>query len=89
MDPYMTKTELLLRQGRARLDWLAVPMRAATPAFSARARREKLMRFEGLYADVVRRYASLRSAGTEGVAELKIALEKAWKTFQAEIRWKP
>ena len=81
----MTKTELLLKQGRARLDWLAPPMRAATPAFSARARRQRLMHFEALYTDVLRRYSALRSAGTEGVADLKVALEKSWAAFEAEI----
>ena len=89
MDPYLTNTELLLKQGRARLDWLAVPMRAATPAFSARTRRKRLMQIEALYTDVLRRYASLRSAGTEAPADLKVALERAWGVFQTEIGWKP
>lgn len=85
LDPYMRKTELLLKQGRARLDWLAPPMRAATPAFSAIARRKRLMQFEALYADVLRRYTALRSAGTEGIADLKVALEKSWAAFEAQI----
>ena len=89
MDPYMAKTEALLRQGRARLDWLAAPMRATTPAFSAQARRKKLMKYEARYTDVVRRFDSLRTAGNEGVADLKVGLEKAWEAFRAEIGWKP
>ncbi|MGZ6143119.1 MAG: hypothetical protein ACXWLM_07255 [Myxococcales bacterium] len=89
MDPYMAKTEALLRQGRARLDWLAAPMRAETPAFSANSRRRKLRKYEDRYADVSRRYDLLRSAGTEGIADLKVGLEKAWAAFQEEIGWKP
>ena len=89
MDPYMTKTEALLRQGKARLDRLSVSMRAPAPAFSALARRRKLMKFEARYADVTRRFELLRAAGTEGVADLKVGLEKAWDAFQSEIGWKP
>jgi hypothetical protein len=89
MDPYMKKTEALLRQGRARLDSLSVKMRAAAPAFSALVRRRKLMNFEARYAEVSRRFELLRGAGTEGVAELKVGLEKAWDAFQSEIGWKP
>jgi hypothetical protein len=40
------------------------------------------------YADVSRRFELLRAAGSEGVAALKIGLEKAWDTFRAEIGWK-
>ena len=61
----------------------------ATPAFSALARRRKLMKFEARYADVSRRFEQLRSAGAEGVADLKVALEKAWDAFQSEIGSKP
>ena len=85
MDPYMTKTEALLRQGKARLDSLSVQMRAAAPEFSVLARRRKLMNFEARYAEVARRFEMLRSAGTEGIADLKVALEKAWDAFSAEI----
>jgi len=89
MDPYMTKTEALLRQGKARLDSLSVTMGAAAPAFSALARRRKLMNFEARYAEVSRRFELLRAAGTEGIADLKVGLEKAWDAFQSEIGWKP
>ena len=89
MDPYMTKTEALLRQGKARLDSLSVTMRAAAPAFSTLVRRRKLMNFEARYAEVSRRFELLRAAGTEGVADLKVGLEKAWDAFQSEIGWKP
>ncbi len=88
MNPYMTKTEALLRQGKARLDSLSVTMRASTPAFSALARRRKVMRFEARYATVSRLFELLREGGTEGVADLKVALEKAWDAFRAEIGWK-
>jgi hypothetical protein len=85
----MTKTEGLLRQGKARLDRLSVSMRTSAPAFSALARRRRLMTFEARYADVSRRFELLRAAGTEGVADLKVGLEKAWDAFQSEIGWKP
>src|SRR5437870_621815 len=89
MDPYMTKTEALLRQGKARLESMSVTMRAAAPAFSALVRRRKMMNFEARYAEVSRRFELLRAAGTEGVADLKVGLEKAWDAFQSEIGWKP
>jgi hypothetical protein len=89
MDPYMTKTEALLRQGKARLDSLSVTLRASAPAFSALERQRKLKRFEARYADVSRRFEQLRAAGTEGIADLKVGLEKAWDAFRAEIGWKP
>ena len=89
MDPYMAKTEALLRQGKARLDRMSVTMRAEAPAFSLLVRRRKLMSFEARYAEVSRRFELLRAAGTEGVADLKVGLEKAWDAFQSEIGWKP
>ena len=89
MDPYMAKTEALLRQGKARLDNLSVSMRASAPAFSALARRRRLLTFEARYADVSRRFELLRAAGTEGIADLKVGLEKAWDAFRSEIGWKP
>jgi hypothetical protein len=89
MDPYMRKTEALLRQGRARLDRLSVTMRASAPAFSELLRRRKLMSFEARYAEVSRRFELLRTAGTEGIADLKVGLEKALDAFQSEIGWKP
>jgi hypothetical protein len=89
MDPYMTNTEALLRQGKARLDILSVRMRAAAPTFSAMARRRKLMNLEARYAEVSRRYEMLRAAGTAGVADLKVGLERALDTFRSEIGWKP
>ena len=89
MDPYMMKTEALLRQGKVRLETLSVRMQAAAPAFSALARRRKLMNLEARYADVSRRFEMLRAAGTAGVADLKVGLEKALDTFRSEIGWKP
>jgi len=89
MDPYMTKTEALLRQGKAILDSRSLAMRARAPAFSAMARRRKLMNLEARYAEVSRRYEMLRAAGTAGVADLKVGLEKAWDAFRSEIGWKP
>ena len=89
MDPYMRKTEALLRQGRARLDRLSVTMRSSAPAFSELVRRRKLMSFEARYAEVSRRFELLRTAGTEGIADLKVGLEKALDAFQSEIGWKP
>ena len=88
MDPYMKKTEALLREGKAILDRRSVSMRASAPEFSALARRRKLMDAEARYADVSRRFEQLRSAGTEGIADLKVGLEKAWQAFRSEIDWK-
>jgi hypothetical protein len=89
VNPYMAKTEALLREGKAMLERRSAVMRAATPEFSALARRRKLMRLEARYADVSRRFELLRAAGTEGVADLKVGLEKAWDAFQSEIGLKP
>src|SRR4051812_29707208 len=86
MDPYMKKTAALLNQGKAKLEKLSVTMRAATPALSAPARRQRLMNVEARYADVARRFEMLRSAGT-GIADLKVGLEKAWDAFRVEIGW--
>ena len=88
MDLYMTTNEALLREGKVRLDKLALSMRSPAPAFSALARRRKLMNFEARYAEVSRRSELLRTAGTEGVADLRVGLEKAWDAFRSEIGWK-
>jgi hypothetical protein len=87
MDPYMTKTEALVREGKARLEKLSMSMRASAPAFSALARRRKLMNFEARYAEVSRRFELLRTAGTAGVADLQVGLEKALDSFRSEIGW--
>ena len=87
-DPYMRKTEAQLRDGRAKLDG----MRARAEKAGAQARLEahqKLEGFEALYADVNRRFKQLRAAGSEGLADLKVGLEKALDAFRAEIGWKP
>jgi hypothetical protein len=89
VNPYMAKTEAMLREGRALLDRRSAVMRAPTPEFSATARRRKLMKLEARYADVSRRFELLRTAGTEGVADLKVGLEKAFDAFRSEIGWKP
>jgi predicted secreted Zn-dependent protease len=83
-NPYMTKTEALLREGKAKLEGL----RARTEKAGAEARtsaEKKLKEFEARYADVSRRFDELRNAGTHGVAEIKIGLEKAWDAFAAGI----
>jgi len=84
----MRKTEALLSEGKVRLEKLAVTMRAAAPAYSALARRRRLMNVEARYADVARRYEMLRAAGTEGIADLKVGLEKAWDAFRLEVGWR-
>jgi hypothetical protein len=84
----MRKTEALLRDGRARLDGMRT--RARNSAAEERASVEgKLKEFEARYADVSRRFEQLRAAGTVGVAELKIGLEKAWDAFSSGIARKP
>jgi hypothetical protein len=83
-NPYMTKTEALLRDGRARLDGLRA--RAAKAAAEERLSAErKLKEVEARYAEVSRRFEQLRAAGTVGLAELKIGLEKAWDAFSSGI----
>ena len=89
MNPYMAKTEELLREGKAMLDRRSTVMRAATPAFSAVARRRKLMKLEARFAEVSRRFELLRTAGTDGIADLKVGLEKAFDAFRSEMGWKP
>jgi hypothetical protein len=89
MDPYMTKTDALVRQGKMRLDRVSVAMRSSAPTFSATVRRRKLMNLEARYAEVSRRFELLRTAGTEGIADLKVGLEKALDAFESEIGKRP
>jgi hypothetical protein len=87
-NPYMVKTEALLREGKAMLDGL----RANAEKASAEARSEaqaKIQKLEARYADVSRRFQQLGAAGVEGVADLKVALEKAWDAFRSDSGWKP
>ncbi len=84
----MTKTAELLREGKGRLDRLSTVLRASAPEFSVLQRRRRLQRAEARYAEVSRQFDQLRAAGTEGIADLKVALEKAWAAFTAEIGWK-
>lgn len=88
MDPYMTKIQGLVREGRALLDRRSVSLRALTPEFSVLARRRKLLHLEARYADVSRRFEMLRHIGIEGIADAKVGLEKSWDAFQTEIGWK-
>ena len=85
MNPYMTNTEGLLREAKRKLDHFAVSMTASAPAHSALARRRRLSRLEARYAEVSRRFEQLRAAGTEGIADLKVALEKSLDAFRIEI----
>jgi hypothetical protein len=84
----MTKTAELLREGKGRLDRLSTVLRASAPEFSVLQRRRRLQRAEARYAEVSRHFEQLRAANTEGIADLKVALEKAWAAFTAEIAWK-
>jgi hypothetical protein len=90
-DPYMTKTEALLRDGKAMLE--AARARAEKAGAEANMVRidghRKIKELETRYAEVSRRFEELRAAGGEGVADLKVGLEKAWDAFQSEIGWKP
>jgi hypothetical protein len=88
MDPYMSKTETLLREARALLDRRSLVLRALTPAFSVLARRRKLMHLEARYADLSRRFEMLRGSGVAGIADAKVGLEKSWDAFRTEIGWK-
>jgi len=90
-DPYMTKTEALLREGKAMLEGFRTRVEKA--GFQARTVRiegyRKVKELEVRYADVTRRFEVLRAAGTVGVADIKVGLEKAWDAFRSEIGWKP
>ena len=85
MDPYMAKTEALLREARALLDRRSLALRALAPAFSVLSRRRKLMHLEARYADVSRRFEMLRDAFVENIADAKVGLEKSWDAFRTEI----
>ena len=89
MDPYMQKTEALLREGRGRLDRRSMAMRSPAPEFSVLARRRKLMKCEARYSELNRHFELLRSAGTEGLADLKLRLEKACDAFRIEMGGQP
>lgn len=88
MDPYMLKNEAMLREGKAMLARKVAAMSGPAPAFSILARKRKLMEVEARYSEVSRRFEQLRAAGTEGIADLKVGLEKAWEAFRFEIGWK-
>jgi hypothetical protein len=60
-------------------------MRSPAPAFSALARRRKLMNCEARYRELSRQFELLRSAGVVGVADLKVRLEKACEAFRIEM----
>jgi hypothetical protein len=85
MDPYMNKTASLLREGKGKLERLSIAMRSPAPESSALARRRRLRKAEAHYADVSRYFEQLRAGAAEGIADLKVALEKAWESFQAEV----
>jgi hypothetical protein len=90
-NPYMAKAEALLKEGGALLDGL----RAKTEKATAEANmvridgNRKIKELESRYADVSRRFEELRAAGAEGVADLKVGLEKAWEAFRAQMDSKP
>jgi hypothetical protein len=83
-NPYMKKTEAQLRGGRAKLDGLwAKAEKAGHQARLEAGRKLKLL--EARYADVKRRFEKLQAAGTAGIADLKVGLEKALDAFGAAI----
>jgi hypothetical protein len=88
MDRYLTETEAVLRQGRDRLDVLAVRMSSAAPVFSVLARRRKLANLEARFAAVTHSFELLRASGAERSPGLVVALEKSLEKFQFEIGWK-
>ena len=88
MDPYLAKTEALLRKARELLDRRSLLLRAPTPAFSVLTRRRKLTDLEARYADVNRRFQMLRDCTVENIADAKVGLEKSWDAFRTEIGWK-
>ena len=90
-DPYITKTEALLREGKAKLEGLRARVeKAGAEAQMVRIEgHRKIKELEVRYADVGRRFEQLRVAGEEGAADIKIGLEKAWEAFRSGIGWKP
>jgi hypothetical protein len=87
MDPYMTKTEGLLQAGREMLDGRRA--RAEKAGAEARAMRidvhRRLKDLGSRYAGVCRLFDQLRAPGAKGVADLKVALERAWGAFESEM----
>lgn len=85
----MVKTSELLREGKGKLDRLTAGLRTPTPGSSAAERRLRAQRAEARYAEARQHFEELRAAGTVGIADLKVKLEKAWDAFQAELAAKP
>jgi hypothetical protein len=87
MDPYMAKTDGLLRQGRARLDRLRAKVEK-TGAGANVVHIDEFRRIRGLeirYAGLGHMFDQLRAPGAQGVADLKVRLEKAWDAFQFRL----
>jgi hypothetical protein len=85
MDPYMKKTASLLREGKGKLDRLSTVLLSPAPESIVMARRGRLLKARSHYAEVNRYFEQLRGGTTDGIADLKVALEKAWESFQAEV----
>ena len=87
MDPYMARTEGLLRAGRAMLDGRRA--RAEKAGAEARAMRidvhRRIKDLESRYAGVRRLFDQLRAPDAKGIADLKVGLERAWAAFQFEM----
>ena len=88
MDPYMNKTASLLREGKGKLVHLSSIVRSPAPGSTVLARRRRLLKAHSHYADVSRYFEQLRAGPTEGIADLKVALEKAWDAFEAQVSYK-
>jgi hypothetical protein len=85
MDPYMKKTEALLREGGRALERRAASLSSPAPSFSVLARRRKLMKLKARYADVNRRFEMLQDTNVESIADAKVGLEKSWAAFCTEL----
>ena len=85
MDPYMNKTASLLREGKGKLDRLSIVLRSPLPESTVLDRRRRLQKAEAHYADVRRYFEQLRAGATGGIADLKVAMEKAWSSFESEV----
>ena len=87
VDPYMTRTEGLLRAGRAMLDGRRA--RAEKAGAEARAMRidvhRRIKDLESRYAGVRRLFDQLRAPDAKGIADLKVGLERAWAAFQFDM----
>ncbi len=85
-DRYILKTELMLREGKARLNRLRAA--AEKDGVARLDARRSLNELEARFAEVNRHFEALQAPGVKGIADIKVGLEKAWQAF-TELEGKP